>query len=35
MVVYQGEQLGKPKDEEDVYRMLRLLTGHVHEVVSA
>ena len=35
MVVYQGEQLGKPKDEEDVYRMLRLLTGHVHEVVTA
>ncbi len=35
MVVYQGQQLGKPKDEEDVYRMLRLLTGHIHEVVTA
>ncbi len=35
MVSYLGEQLGKPKDEADIYRMLRLLTGNVHEVVSA
>lgn len=35
MVSYQGEQLGKPKDEKDVYRILRLITGHNHEVVTA
>ncbi len=35
MVSYQGEQLGKPKDAEDVFRMLRMLTGNVHEVVTA
>lgn len=35
MVSYLGKQLGKPKDEEDVYRMLRMLSGNVHEVVTA
>ena len=35
MVYYNGKQLGKPKDEQDVYRMLRMLSGAVHEVVTA
>ena len=35
MVSYKGIQLGKPKDEEDARRMLRLITGDVHEVITA
>lgn len=35
MVFYKGEKLGKPKDEDDVYRMLRLITGNIHQVVSS
>lgn len=35
MVSYKGKQLGKPKDEDDVYRMLRMITGDTHEVVTA
>ncbi len=35
MVSYKGQQLGKPADEEDIYRMLRMLSGDVHEVVTA
>ncbi|MFA6861652.1 MAG: nucleoside triphosphate pyrophosphatase [Bacilli bacterium] len=35
MVSYKGQQLGKPKDEKDVYRMLRLLSGNTHEIITA
>lgn len=35
MVYYNGKQLGKPKDENEVYQMLRMLSGNVHEVVTA
>lgn len=35
IVVYQGEILGKPKDKEDAYRMLRRLSGQTHEVITA
>ena len=35
MVLCRGEILGKPKDREDAVRMLRLLSGHVHRVVTA
>ena len=34
VVVCDGEILGKPKDREDAYRMLRMLSGRSHEVVS-
>lgn len=30
-----GELLGKPEDEEDALRMLRLLSGSTHEVMTA
>jgi septum formation protein len=35
IVVLQGEVLGKPKDNEDAARMLRLLSGREHEVTTA
>ena len=35
MVCYKGELMGKPKGEEDVYTMLRKLTGAVHEVITS
>lgn len=34
-VSFRGEQLGKPKDEQDVYRRLRELSGNTHEVITA
>ncbi len=34
IVVYGGEILGKPKDEDDAFRMLRLLQGKTHAVYS-
>lgn len=34
MVFYQGEALGKPKDKEDAFRMLNMLSGHEHEVYT-
>lgn len=34
VVSVQGEILGKPRDEADAYRMLNLLSGRTHEVVS-
>jgi septum formation protein len=33
-VVIDGEILGKPEDEEDARRMLRLLAGREHEVLT-
>ena len=33
-VVLEGEILGKPEDEEDARRMLRLLAGREHEVLT-
>ena len=35
VVAVDGNILGKPADEEDIYRMLRMLSGDVHEVVTA
>lgn len=35
MVSFKGEQLGKPKDENDVYRMLRELSGNKHDIITA
>ena len=32
MVVYGNHILGKPKDEEEAKSMLRMLSGHAHEV---
>ena len=32
MVVYDGQALGKPKDEAHAKAMLSMLSGHVHEV---
>ena len=34
IVVYNNEILGKPKDEMDAFRMLRLLSGKTHEVIT-
>ena len=34
VVVLGGEILGKPSDEEDALRMLKLLSGRTHSVVS-
>ena len=34
VVAIDGEILGKPRDEEDAKRMLRLYSGRSHEVVS-
>jgi septum formation protein len=34
-VVVDGEILGQPNDDEDAKRMLRLLSGRSHEVVTA
>lgn len=34
IVVVGGEILGKPRDEEDAARMLRLLSGRTHEVIT-
>ena len=34
IVVCGGEILGKPKDTEDAYRMLRLLSGRYHQVMT-
>lgn len=35
IVVYQNHILGKPKDEEDAQRMLELLSGKTHQVITA
>lgn len=34
IVYHNGEVLGKPKDEEDAYRMLRSLSGMTHSVFT-
>lgn len=34
VVAIDGEQLAKPKDEEDAFRMLRCLSGRTHKVVT-
>ena len=34
VVVCQGQRLGKPVDEQDAYRMLRLLSGRDHQVMT-
>lgn len=35
IVIVDGEVLGKPKDQADAARMLRLLSGRDHEVITA
>jgi len=34
VVAYEGEILGKPKDEADAKRMLKMLSGKTHEVYT-
>tara|TARA_R110002072_G_scaffold302402_2_gene485139 strand:+ start:7138 stop:7707 length:570 start_codon:yes stop_codon:yes gene_type:complete len=34
VVIHNNEILGKPKDEQDSFRMLRLLSDDVHEVIT-
>lgn len=35
IVVWQNEILGKPKDQADAVRMLSLLSGQIHQVMTA
>lgn len=35
MVLFDHQQLGKPKDEEDAYRMLLMLQDNTHEIITA
>ena len=35
LVTINNERLGKPKDEEDAYRMLSELAGKTHDVITA
>lgn len=35
IVLFQNQVLGKPKDKEDAKRMLRMLSGKMHHVVTA
>lgn len=34
MVCYKNEVLGKPKDRTDAYRMLKMLSGQTHRVIT-
>lgn len=34
MVVYKGKLLGKPKDEQEAFNMLKMLSNKTHRVVS-
>lgn len=34
VVSFNGKILGKPRDEEDAFRMLKMLSGNTHEVYS-
>ena len=34
-VIFGNQPLGKPSDEEDAFRILRLLSGKIHEVKTA
>lgn len=34
IVVYNNEILGKPKDQKDAFRMLKILSGNEHRVIS-
>lgn len=34
IVVYNNTILGKPKDEDDAFRILNLLSGNTHEVIT-
>ncbi len=34
IVVYDGKVLGKPSDEQEAFRMLRMITGNTHHVYS-
>ncbi|MDZ7797547.1 MAG: Maf family protein [Candidatus Marinimicrobia bacterium] len=35
IVVYDGQILGKPADKKDAFRILELLSGNTHEVITA
>lgn len=34
LVCYEGEALGKPKDKADAFRMLKMLSGKTHKVIT-
>ena len=33
-VIFDNEIMGKPKDKEDAFRMLKQLSGNTHQVIS-
>ncbi len=35
MVLFRGQELGKPKDREDAFQMLEALQGSVHKVITS
>lgn len=34
-VIFEGQPLGKPQDEADAFRILKLLSGTTHQVITA
>lgn len=34
VVIFENEIFGKPKDEEDAFRMLKMLSGETHQVIT-
>lgn len=34
-VIFKGQPLGKPQDEQDAFRILKLLSGNTHQVITA
>ncbi|MFA6625002.1 MAG: Maf family protein, partial [Bacilli bacterium] len=35
MVFFQNQQLGKPKNHDEALKMLQMLSGNTHEIVTA
>ena len=35
IVVFEGQTLGKPRDKEDAFNMLEMLSNNTHQVITA